>query len=150
MLIVLYHEDRANTCTILPQSAKAKPCSSAGPSRGGILVAGTGVERRARTALRTAPLRGLVREGFILGIPAQAEMIQTQLPISNVAKRPEMSRLGNDLPTKLIASVSASAGFLGIATCDSELPDVVPPFLLSLHEGRNPSGPSVVNHINQS
>jgi hypothetical protein len=38
MFIVLYHEDRANTCTILPQSAKAKPCSSAGPSRGGILV----------------------------------------------------------------------------------------------------------------
>src|SRR6516162_706925 len=53
MLIVLYHEDRANTCTI--QSAKAKPCSSAGPSRGGILVAGAGAERRARTALRTAP-----------------------------------------------------------------------------------------------
>src|SRR6516225_3546965 len=88
MLIVLYHEDRANTCTVLPQSAKAKPCSRAGPSRGGILVAGIGVERRARTALRTACLRGLVREGFILGIAAHAEMIQTQLPISNVAKRP--------------------------------------------------------------
>jgi hypothetical protein len=76
-------------------------------------------------------------------------MIQTQLPISNVAKRPEISRLGNDLPTKRMTSVSASAGVFGIATCDSELPDVVLRSLL-LHEGRNPSDPSVVNHINQS
>jgi hypothetical protein len=85
-------------------------------------------------------LRGLVREGFILGFAAQAEIIQTQLPISNVAKRPEISRLGNDLPTKLMASVSASAGVFGTATCDSELPGVGLPFLLFLHEGRNPSG----------
>jgi hypothetical protein len=67
-------------------------------------------------------------------------MIQKQLPISNVAKRPEICRLGNDLPTKLMASVSASAGVFGIATCDSELPDVGLPLLLFLHEGRNPSG----------
>ena len=131
-----------------PQSAKAKPCSRTGPSRGGILVACTGVEWRARTALRTAPLRPRTRR-IRPGHRAQAEMIQTHCRSTTLPNAPKISRLGNDLPTKLMASVSVSAGVFGIATCDSELPDVGLPFLLSLHEERNPSGASIVNHFNQ-
>jgi hypothetical protein len=74
-------------------------------------------------------------------------MIQTHCRSTTLPNAPKISRLGTDLPTKLMAFVSVSAGVFGIATCDSELPDVGLPFLLSLHEERNPSGSSIVNHF---